>query len=103
MTFFGSAVRPVLFRLGGGDPERAHEFTLRRLAALGPGQRAALRRAYAVRRPVEVFGVTFPNRVGLAAGMDKDGAALPACSTAWWCRGPSSERWTDRSLPSRSP
>ena len=77
MTFFGSAVRPVLFRLGGGDPERAHEFTLRRLAALGPGPRAALRRAYVVHQPVEVFGVTFRNRVGLAAGMDKDGVALP--------------------------
>jgi dihydroorotate dehydrogenase len=62
----------------GGDPERAHEFALRRLAGLGPAARAVLRRAYAVRRPVEVFGVTFPNRVGLAAGMDKDGAALRA-------------------------
>jgi len=78
VTLFGSAVRPVLFRLGGGDPERAHEFTLRRLARLGPATRAALRRAYAVRRPVEAFGVTFPNAVGLAAGMDKDGVALRA-------------------------
>jgi dihydroorotate dehydrogenase len=78
VTFFESAVRPVLFRLGGGDPERAHEFSLRRLARLTPAARAVLRRAYAVRRPVEVFGVTFLNRVGLAAGMDKDGAALPA-------------------------
>jgi dihydroorotate dehydrogenase len=31
-----------------------------------------------VSRPVEAFGVTFPNRVGLAAGMDKDGVALRA-------------------------
>jgi dihydroorotate dehydrogenase len=78
VTFFESAVRPALFRLGGGDAERAHEFTLRRLASIGPAARAALRRAYAVRRPVEAFGVTFPNPVGLAAGMDKDGAALRA-------------------------
>ena len=28
--------------------------------------------------PVEVFGVRFPNPVGLAAGMDKNGVALPA-------------------------
>jgi dihydroorotate dehydrogenase len=28
--------------------------------------------------PVEVFGLRFPNPVGLAAGMDKDGLALPA-------------------------
>jgi dihydroorotate dehydrogenase len=78
VTVFESAVRPVLFRLGGGDPERAHEFTLRRLARLGPAARTVLRRTYAVRRPVEAFGVTFPNAVGLAAGMDKDGVALPA-------------------------
>jgi dihydroorotate dehydrogenase len=78
VTLFGSAVRPVLFRLGGGDPERAHEFTLRRLARLGPAARTVLRRAYVVRRPVEAFGVTFPNAVGLAAGMDKDGVALRA-------------------------
>lgn len=80
MTLFENAVRPVLFRLGGGDAETAHEFTLRRLAALGPRSRAMLRSRYAVRRPVEAFGVTFPNAAGLAAGMDKNGAALPAWS-----------------------
>jgi dihydroorotate dehydrogenase len=78
VTFFESAVRPVLFRLGGGDAERAHEFTLRRLARLGPAARAVLRRTYAVSRPVEAFGVTFPNRVGLAAGMDKGQVLVPA-------------------------
>ncbi|TBL29973.1 quinone-dependent dihydroorotate dehydrogenase, partial [Verrucosispora sp. SN26_14.1] len=39
---------------------------------------AALRARYAVPAPRTVFGVRFPNPVGLAAGMDKDGAALPA-------------------------
>ncbi|MFI5496245.1 quinone-dependent dihydroorotate dehydrogenase [Actinoplanes sp. NPDC051859] len=78
MTLFETAVRPVLFRVGGGDAERAHEFTLDRLAGLRPGTRALLRRRYAVRAPVEVFGVRFPNPVGLAAGMDKNGVALPA-------------------------
>ncbi len=78
MTAFERAVRPVLFRLGGGDAERAHEFTLRRLARLGPGPRALLRRRYAVTDPVELFGVRFPNAVGLAAGMDKNGVALRA-------------------------
>jgi dihydroorotate dehydrogenase len=74
-------VRPVLFRLGGGDAETAHEWTLRRLAALSrrPGLMAALRRA-APSAPREVFGLRFPNPVGLAAGMDKDGRALPAWS-----------------------
>jgi len=72
-------VRPVLFRLGGGDAETAHEWTLRRLAALSrrPGLLAALRRV-APEAPREVFGLRFPNPVGLAAGMDKDGAALAA-------------------------
>lgn len=78
MTIFETAVRPVLFRVGGGDAETAHEFTLRRLAGLGTGARALLRRLYSVNAPVEVFGVRFPNPVGLAAGMDKNGVALPA-------------------------
>lgn len=77
---FERVVRPYLFRLGGGDAEAVHEWTLRRLAALSrrPVALAALRRRYAVRAPRTVFGVEFPNPVGLAAGMDKDGAALPA-------------------------
>jgi dihydroorotate dehydrogenase len=78
VTLFESAVRPVLFRVGGGDAEKAHEFTLRRLAGLGERTLAVLRRRYAVAAPVEVFGVRFPNPVGLAAGMDKNGVALPA-------------------------
>ncbi|GGQ53602.1 quinone-dependent dihydroorotate dehydrogenase [Couchioplanes azureus] len=78
MTLFETAVRPVLFRVGGGDAERAHEFTLDRLAGLGSAARAVLRRRYAVSAPVELFGVRFPNPVGLAAGMDKNGVALPA-------------------------
>ncbi|HET6483594.1 MAG TPA: quinone-dependent dihydroorotate dehydrogenase [Actinoplanes sp.] len=78
MTLFESAVRPVLFRLGGGDAETAHEFTLDRLAGLPGPVRALVRARYAVDAPVEAFGVRFPNAVGLAAGMDKNGLALPA-------------------------
>ncbi len=74
------AARNVLFRIGGGDPEAAHEWTLRRLAALSgrPWALGALRRHYAVPVPREVFGIRFANPVGLAAGMDKNGVALPA-------------------------
>ncbi|MFB9236680.1 quinone-dependent dihydroorotate dehydrogenase [Plantactinospora siamensis] len=77
---FERVVRAGLFRLGGGDAEAAHEWTLRRLATLSTNRPAlaALRTAYAVRAPRTVFGVDFPNPVGLAAGMDKDGVALPA-------------------------
>jgi dihydroorotate dehydrogenase len=78
VSLFESALRPVLFRVGGGDAEAAHEFTLRRLAGLPPRVLGVLRSRYAVHRPVEVFGVRFPNPVGLAAGMDKNGLALPA-------------------------
>src|SRR5687767_934665 len=76
-------LRPALFRLSGDDPERAHEWAIRLLAALGR-QPVALRlaeRAFAVddaRLRQQVFGQTFPNPVGLAAGFDKNAVALPA-------------------------
>ena len=73
-------VRPVLFRIGGGDAEAAHERTLGWLSrvAASPGLLGALRRRYAVAAPTTVFGLRFANPVGLAAGVDKDGRALPA-------------------------
>jgi dihydroorotate dehydrogenase len=73
-------LRSGLFRLGGGDAETAHEWVLRRLAQVArhPVALRALARITAVPpAPVEVFGLCFPNPVGLAAGMDKDGLALP--------------------------
>jgi dihydroorotate dehydrogenase len=78
-VLYSRVVRPVLFRVGSGDAERAHEFTVRALARAGavPGALAPLRRYCTVDAPVTVFGIRFPNRVGLAAGMDKDGVALP--------------------------
>ena len=71
-------LRPLLFRL---DPERAHALTLRLLAAAGglAPLRAWLRRVFWLENPglgVEAFGLKFPNPLGLAAGYDKDGAAL---------------------------
>lgn len=66
--------RPLLFTL---DPERAHQLALAAIAraAAVPPLRAAIAGRYAVRdaTTVEAFGLTFPNRVGLAAGYDKDG------------------------------
>ena len=75
MSFYKRAVRPALFRLGGGDAEVAHETALRWLAGAAP----VLRRAAPYSPPGaarSLFGVDFPNPVGLAAGMDKDGRAL---------------------------
>ena len=68
-------MRPMFFR---HDPEVAHERSvraLRLLAALAPlraGLEAWAQLPAARYRPVEAFGVRFPNRVGLAAGFDKD-------------------------------
>ena len=78
MRAYERVARPLLFRLGGGDAETAHERTLRALERLS-------RPLAAFRGPLSppgaartVFGVAFPNPVGLAAGMDKDGRALRA-------------------------
>jgi dihydroorotate dehydrogenase len=75
-VFYSRLVRPVLFRVGAGDAEAAHEFTLHALARTGAAL-APLRRWFGVPAPRTVFGVRFPNPVGLAAGMDKNGIALP--------------------------
>ena len=69
--------RSLLFRL---DPETAHGLSLAAIARVGrtPGLRAAVASMFAVpdAEPVEVFGLRFPNRVGLAAGYDKDGVGF---------------------------
>lgn len=65
--------RPFLFGL---DPEHAHELTL---AALARTQRTPLSCVYGESRvddPVTVAGLRFPNRVGLAAGLDKNGRCI---------------------------
>jgi dihydroorotate dehydrogenase len=63
--------RSALFRL---DPETAHDITLRLLDAGAP----LLRHRAADAAPVQLMGLTFPNRVGLAAGLDKNGAHIDA-------------------------
>lgn len=66
--------RPVLFRL---DAERAHDLTLRaldRAAATMPSLLAGRPQPL----PTRVFGLDFPNPVGLAAGLDKNGAHIDA-------------------------
>jgi dihydroorotate dehydrogenase len=73
-------LRPLLFKL---DPETAHQLTLQliRLGGIQPFD-FFLRRIYAVpRKPVQAFGLFFPNPVGLAAGYDKDGIAWRGLST----------------------
>jgi dihydroorotate oxidase A (EC 1.3.3.1) len=73
----------MLFRIGGGDAETAHERTLHMLALISRSRFLCqvLEQFTTIRDPRlqrTVFGVSFPNPVGLAAGMDKDGIALRA-------------------------
>ncbi len=74
---FEKIVRPLLFLL---DPETAHNLalgSLRRASSIDPVL-TLLRRFRPADKKRTVFGVTFPNPVGLAAGFDKNGLALPA-------------------------
>ena len=65
-------VKPFVLAL---DPETAHELSiagLRTLGAIAPGSRPY------PDTPVTVMGLSFPNRIGLAAGLDKNGEAIDA-------------------------
>ena len=62
------AIRPALFAF---DPERAHRLALNALRLAGHG-RPRMRSAAAI----ECMGLRFPNRVGLAAGFDKNASAI---------------------------
>jgi dihydroorotate dehydrogenase len=71
-------LRPLLFRL---DPERAHGLGVglaRRWSSIARGRLAAsdIARDPALRR--QAMGLSFPNPVGLAAGLDKDAEAVLA-------------------------
>ena len=78
---YEKVVRPIFFRF---DPEVAHNRALtgmKLLGKLGPIPRLMERRNMIVpgARPVEAFGLKFPNRVGLAAGYDKLADVWPVC------------------------
>ena len=67
-----SLVRPLLFSLA---PERAHELTL---SLLKSAHRMGMMRQSIASKPVTCMGIQFPNPVGLAAGLDKNGAYIDA-------------------------
>src|SRR5438874_2384634 len=70
-------LRPLLFSF---DPEKAHHLTMETLASMSaiPILLRPLYRFRPLAAPATVFGIRFPNRIGLAAGFDKNGVALPA-------------------------
>ncbi|WP_298234828.1 quinone-dependent dihydroorotate dehydrogenase [uncultured Azohydromonas sp.] len=62
--------------LFGIDPEQAHELTLNTIARLQNTPAQCLWSQPRVSAPVTVAGLRFPNRVGLAAGLDKNGRCI---------------------------
>ncbi|MFN4115631.1 MAG: quinone-dependent dihydroorotate dehydrogenase [Inhella sp.] len=65
--------RPALFAL---DPETAHELTMQGLERLQNTPLACAWSQARVDDPVTVAGLRFANRIGLAAGLDKNGRAV---------------------------
>jgi dihydroorotate dehydrogenase len=65
--------RPFLFGL---DAEHAHELTLGALARLQNTPLQCMWSQPRVNDPVTVAGLRFPNRIGLAAGLDKNGRCI---------------------------
>jgi dihydroorotate dehydrogenase len=70
-------VRPLLFSI---DAETAHHLAVGLLRAVSPFNLAlhALKCFQSSSKPKTVFGLNFPNPIGLAAGLDKNGVAIPA-------------------------
>lgn len=73
-SIYENIVRPVLFKM---EPERVHNLTSRLLVSMSASPLLCRLVRYCnwikEDQPVKVFGLEFANRVGLAAGMDKDG------------------------------
>ncbi len=75
--FYKSILRPLLFRQ---DSEKIHNRTLRALAWASRHESVCnfLGASFCpTELPVTAFGLKFPNPLGLAAGMDKQAAAVP--------------------------
>ncbi|WP_269914718.1 quinone-dependent dihydroorotate dehydrogenase [Acinetobacter sp. HY1485] len=70
-----SLARPLLFRLA---PERAHELTL---SWLKTAHSFGLASQPFIHKPVTCMGIEFPNSVGLAAGLDKNGEYIDALAS----------------------
>ncbi len=71
-NFMYAAIRPFLFSL---DPENAHQFTISSMRMASSMGLTAMAPSVSP-SPREVMGLTFPNPVGLAAGLDKNGSCI---------------------------
>ena len=74
---YARLVRPLLFAL---DPETAHHLAIALLRGASHVElvQRALKFFQPAMKPKTVFGLKFPNPIGLAAGFDKNAVALPA-------------------------
>jgi len=72
---FYPAIRKVLFQF---DAETIHELTIKGLKNTGSTPLNALYKQYVTNKPVTVMGIDFPNSLGLAAGLDKNGECINA-------------------------
>ena len=74
MSLYKAVIRPIFFQF---DPEKVHYFTFDMIKFMSkiPGVSALIRSIFKVedrRLERNLFGITFPNPVGLAAGFDKN-------------------------------
>lgn len=70
-------IRALLFQL---DPEVTHDLAIKLLKRSGKGKPilTGLFRQQLLEKPVNCMGLTFPNPIGLAAGLDKNGECIDA-------------------------
>jgi dihydroorotate dehydrogenase len=72
---FYPAIRKVLFQF---DAETIHELTIKGLKKSGSTPLNAFYKQCITDKPVNVMGINFPNPLGLAAGLDKNGECIDA-------------------------
>jgi dihydroorotate dehydrogenase len=72
---FYSAIRKVLFKF---DAETIHELTIKGLKSTGASPLNNFYKQNVADKPTTVMGINFPNPVGLAAGLDKNGECIDA-------------------------
>jgi len=70
--------RPLLFAV---DPETAHDIAFRALDAAASIRLAQAATPHLPTSPASVMGIEFPNRIGLAAGLDKNASHLRGLAT----------------------
>ncbi|MCH4296406.1 quinone-dependent dihydroorotate dehydrogenase [Shewanella sp. 3B26] len=72
---FYKIAQSVMFQM---DPERAHNLAIGSLKRTANTPLTAFYAQSIASKPVTCMGISFPNPVGLAAGLDKDGEAIDA-------------------------